>query len=103
MPRLHGPELYQQIKLDRPKTACLLMNGDISRVRLAKGVQFLPKPFTADALLRKVQELLPSVKLESIEYEHRLIVNPHARKDNVPRAVALPPSQAENVLNEVSL
>ena len=66
-----------------------------------KGSSFL-KPFTADALLRKVQELLPSVKLESIEYEHRLIVNHHARKDNVPCAVALLPSQAENVLNEVS-
>lgn len=62
MPGLNGPELCRQIKQDSPKTACLLMSGDISGVRMAKGVHFLSKPFTADALLSKVQELLANAK-----------------------------------------
>ena len=60
MPRLSGPELCQRIKLERPETPCLLMSGDISGMSMAEELPFISKPFTPDALRRKVRELLQS-------------------------------------------
>ena len=64
MPRLSGPELCHQIKLERPETACLLMSGDISGVSMSKELPFISKPFTPDALRRKVRELLQPLEQE---------------------------------------
>lgn len=65
MPRLSGPELCQQIKLNRPGISCLLMSGNMSGIRLPEDVPFISKPFAPDFFRLKVQELLAAVKLES--------------------------------------
>ena len=66
MPRLGGPELCRQIKVERPETLCLLMSGDISGVPMAEALPFISKPFSPDALRSKVRELVrPAVKPDS--------------------------------------
>jgi hypothetical protein len=63
MPRMTGPELRQQMGGIRPETKVLFMSGypDNSIVHhgvLERGIMFLAKPVTPDALLRKVREVL---------------------------------------------
>jgi two-component system cell cycle sensor histidine kinase/response regulator CckA len=63
MPRMTGPELRQQLSGIRPETKVLFMSGypDNSIVHhgvLERGIMFLAKPVTPDALLRKVREVL---------------------------------------------
>jgi len=67
MPRLNGVELAGQLTRRRPDTKVLYMSGfavvgaqleQLSGPTLEPGDPILPKPFTAEALTRKVHEVL---------------------------------------------
>ena len=62
MPSLSGPELVERLLLARPQTRVLYISGYASEAVLARGVangaSHLEKPFTPDALLRRVREVL---------------------------------------------
>jgi PAS domain S-box-containing protein len=63
MPKRSGRELAEQLALARPRTKVLYMSGytDDAIVRhgvLEEGVPFIGKPFSPDALARKVRDVL---------------------------------------------
>lgn len=67
MPRLNGVELAGRLVRHRPDTKVLYMSGfavvgaqpgSVSGIALEPGDAILPKPFTAEALTRKVREVL---------------------------------------------
>ena len=63
MPGLSGPILAERLAADRPETRVLYMSGYANEEVVQHGVlgpdsAFLEKPFTRDALVRKVRELL---------------------------------------------
>ncbi|MBI4542932.1 MAG: PAS domain S-box protein [Gemmatimonadetes bacterium] len=63
MPGMSGPEVVQRVCALRPETKALLVSGytDDAMIRHGvrdSGIAFLQKPFTPDALARKVRELL---------------------------------------------
>jgi two-component system cell cycle sensor histidine kinase/response regulator CckA len=63
MPGLNGRELYERLKVLRPKLRALFISGYTENVIahhgvLEEGTHFLQKPFTLDGLLRRVRELL---------------------------------------------
>ena len=65
MPHMNGRDLAEQISSVRPATKVLFMSGytDHAAVHreLSAGAPFLQKPFTPDALAKKVRGLLDSV------------------------------------------
>jgi len=63
MPRLSGPDLAKSVRIARPEIKVLFMSGYTDDAMglhgvLGAGTQFIQKPFTADALIRKVREAL---------------------------------------------
>jgi two-component system, cell cycle sensor histidine kinase and response regulator CckA len=63
MPQLSGPALARQAQAHRAGLKVLFMSGHIDDALLRRGIRdegvpFLPKPFTPDALVRKVREVL---------------------------------------------
>jgi two-component system, cell cycle sensor histidine kinase and response regulator CckA len=63
MPFMSGPTLAELLTRRKPELKVLFMSGHTdNKVKFEKileqGVQFLPKPFASDALLRKVRETL---------------------------------------------
>ncbi|MCL4234128.1 MAG: response regulator [Deltaproteobacteria bacterium] len=63
LPGLSGTRVVQSVLRSRPASAVLFMSGHAEDIveqdgYLAPGVSFLPKPFTADGLLRKVRQTL---------------------------------------------
>jgi PAS domain S-box-containing protein len=63
MPHLGGPDLVERLRAARPELRALFMSGytDNAMVRTddpRRGVAFLGKPFTLDALVRKVRDIL---------------------------------------------
>ncbi len=65
MPGISGGELAQRVRKDRPATRVLYMSGYNDDGIVHRGVSvseasFLQKPFTLDALARKVREILES-------------------------------------------
>lgn len=65
MPQMNGRELAEQIRAARPETKVLFMSGYTDHAvvhrELSAGAPFLQKPFTRDALVRKVRGLLHMV------------------------------------------
>jgi two-component system cell cycle sensor histidine kinase/response regulator CckA len=63
MPGSSGPELFERLTRRRPDLKVLYVSGYtddtiVHQGQLLPGVEFLQKPFTADALNRKVREVL---------------------------------------------
>src|SRR6266853_3428280 len=63
MPDLTGPDLAERILAIRPHLEVLFMSGctesEVVRVKiLDRALGFLPKPFTSDGLLERVQNIL---------------------------------------------
>jgi two-component system, cell cycle sensor histidine kinase and response regulator CckA len=63
MPKLSGPKVVEELRRQRPGLKALYLSGytDEGIVRhgvLQAGIPFLQKPFTLDALARKVREVL---------------------------------------------
>jgi PAS domain S-box-containing protein len=74
MPRMGGRELSERLALERPRTAVLFVSGytadTIARQGvLEEGVRLLHKPFTPDALLLKVSEVLRTSSTRPVERE----------------------------------
>ena len=63
MPYLSGPWLAQQIRAMRPTIRILFMSGLVSphNFQGVLGGEFLPKPFTLEGLVEKVQIIFGSV------------------------------------------
>ena len=66
MPRLSGPELVKQLRLDRPDIKVIFMSGyaqdgAISLSSACEDAEILEKPFTHDALLPVMRKLLDGV------------------------------------------
>jgi signal transduction histidine kinase/ActR/RegA family two-component response regulator len=65
MPRMRGADLAERLLLRHPKVKMLFISGYsdpafLEHRLLAPGAPFLQKPFSADALIRKVREVLDS-------------------------------------------
>jgi PAS domain S-box-containing protein len=63
MPGLSGPELVTRLMKRRPNFRAILMSGHMEdaimqHALLNPGIVFLPKPFTSEALGRKIREVL---------------------------------------------
>ncbi|HLM98671.1 MAG TPA: response regulator [Bryobacteraceae bacterium] len=63
MPDISGPDLAERILAFRPHLKVLFMSGctesEVVRVKiLDRALGFLPKPFTSDSLLERVQKVL---------------------------------------------
>lgn len=66
MPDLAGPDLADCIASRRPETQVLYMSGYtghtmVHRTRLQEGARFVQKPFSSEALLAKVREVLDDI------------------------------------------
>lgn len=63
MPHMNGRELIDRLRVARPSLKAMLMSGYTDQVvvhhgELAPGVFFIQKPFTPDALTRRVRQVL---------------------------------------------
>ena len=63
MPKMSGPELVARLATSNPEVKALYISGhaDTSLAHhgiLEEGIPFLEKPFTREALTRKVREVL---------------------------------------------
>jgi CheY-like chemotaxis protein len=64
MPGLDGRELHRRLNRQRPETKTLFMSGSLD-TGLHPAAAFLPKPFVAGALMRKVCEVLQIQELRA--------------------------------------
>jgi two-component system cell cycle sensor histidine kinase/response regulator CckA len=63
MPTLSGPDMAEDLKAVRPDTKVVFMSGYTTEVMgqygvMRSGAPFLAKPFSPDALVRKLREVL---------------------------------------------
>ncbi|HXI42274.1 MAG TPA: response regulator [Bryobacteraceae bacterium] len=71
MPDISGPDLAEKILAMRPHLKVLFMSGctdsEVVRVKiLDRALGFLPKPFTSDGLLERVQKVLEPIVHRSV-------------------------------------
>ncbi|NTV48747.1 MAG: response regulator, partial [Geobacteraceae bacterium] len=73
MPGMNGKQLFERINDERPDIERVLYisgytnNITVTGISLEGDMHFLPKPFTVDALMAKVRELLQPVQALSGE------------------------------------
>ncbi len=72
MAHMSGPELAQQLALRRPETKVLYMSGYTNNAichhgLLDRNLAFIEKPFTPQALVAKVREVLDSPSVQQAE------------------------------------
>jgi two-component system, cell cycle sensor histidine kinase and response regulator CckA len=70
MAGMNGPELAEQLQRNRPELSVIYVSGYTSDVvayhgMLEEGVAFLPKPFTSEALLSKVRDVLDAAGVDT--------------------------------------
>lgn len=67
MPKMGGRELAQEIASVHPETRVLFISGYSERTAtpLPEGLEFLDKPFTPEALMRRLREMLDATRLRS--------------------------------------
>jgi two-component system cell cycle sensor histidine kinase/response regulator CckA len=58
MPKMNGPQLAQRFASLRPNAKVLYVSGYMDVQIMALGLEFLRKPFTPDALLERVRQVL---------------------------------------------
>jgi two-component system cell cycle sensor histidine kinase/response regulator CckA len=58
MPRMSGPELAARFTTSRPDAKVLYVSGYMDVETMDLGLEFLRKPFTPDALLKRVRDVL---------------------------------------------
>src|SRR5512134_2640473 len=58
MPRMNGLELAERVEAASPRIKVLMMSGYMTPPMKASGRSIITKPFTIDALLRAVREVL---------------------------------------------
>ncbi|MFA6434164.1 MAG: response regulator [Elusimicrobiales bacterium] len=58
LPEISGQELFKRIATLRPKIKVLLMSGYMDDALLNVDSPFLQKPFSGEALIRKIRETL---------------------------------------------
>jgi two-component system, cell cycle sensor histidine kinase and response regulator CckA len=65
MPKMGGREVAQELPVSHPETGVLYMSGYVDDINelLTLGHAFIDKPFTPEALLRKVRQVLDSESL----------------------------------------
>ena len=85
MPGLNGRELADLLKPERSEMHVLYMSGYTgdaieSHGVLARGVAFLPKPFTLEDLLRKVRKVLDQGKNSQIDHNKKENLDDYTRK-----------------------
>jgi CheY-like chemotaxis protein len=68
MPKMGGREVAEALPHSHPETKVLFMSGYVEDINelLAPGHAFIDKPFSPDALLRKVREILDANPLRSV-------------------------------------
>lgn len=66
MPRMRGTELAERIRAQRPNLGIVFMSGctEESLSRTDGPAKILEKPYTSDALLRTVREVLDRMQLQ---------------------------------------
>ena len=93
MPVMNGRDLAQRMATLRPKTRILFMSGYTENAvgrngMIETGTNFLQKPFTLDALTRKVREVLesplPETEKPTMQLSKQMALE--AEKNFVPRA-----------------
>ena len=65
MPGMSGPEVHERLVTIKPGLAALFMSGYADpqqRSGLNLGVNFMPKPFSPDTLLKNVRQALDAVQ-----------------------------------------
>jgi PAS domain S-box-containing protein len=72
MPEINGRDLASCLQAMNPELKCLFMSGYTDKVieehgMLKKGVQFIQKPFSSDALIQKVRQVLDEEQIVLIE------------------------------------
>ncbi len=59
MPNISGPDLVKRIKAEHPSIPCVFMSGyDVHQIRergIDSGCEYLRKPFTPEALVKKIR------------------------------------------------
>ena len=58
MPRMQGDELARWFTQENPGVGVLLISGQLAGTKLSEGIAFLQKPFSREAFLARVGDLL---------------------------------------------
>ncbi|HSY92592.1 MAG TPA: response regulator [Candidatus Binatus sp.] len=80
LPGETGPAMARRLRREHPELKVLFVTGYAEQMGLLEGKQeeFLAKPFSAEALLRKVRQVLDRRGLPTGEFAEKLVSTPRA-------------------------